>query len=279
MSGWLTVRRGSAPLVLSIPHAGTEIPPDIDPPLASAWLARKDTDWWVDRLYDCARALDATIIRTAISRSVIDVNRDPFGTSLYPGQATTELCPTTTFDGESLYLSGRAPDATEIERRKGRWFAPYHEALSTELDRLRGVHDWVVLYDGHSIRSSIPRLFEGLLPHFNIGTNAGASCAPQLTKAVESACDATSFTRVTNGRFRGGFITRQYGHAERGVHAIQMELACRSYVREPVGPVDETNWPTAFDDAYAAPMGAAVSKVLEACIQFAGSKKTPGAIS
>jgi N-formylglutamate deformylase len=279
MSAWLTVRRGSAPLVLSIPHAGTETPPDIEPLLASAWLARKDTDWWVDRLYDCVGALDATIIRTAISRSVIDVNRDPTGASLYPGRATTELCPTTTFDGEPLYRAGHAPDATELERRKARWFAPYHEALSTELERLRGAHDRVVLYDGHSIRSSIPRLFEGLLPHFNIGTNAGASCAPELTKAVESACDTTSFTRVTNGRFRGGYITRHYGHAERGVHAIQMELAFRAYLREPIGPVDKTNWPPAFDDAYAALIVAALSEVLKACIQFAGSKKTPGAIS
>ena len=150
--------------MLSIPHAGTDIPAGIEPPLASVWLARKDTDWWVDRLYDCAGALDATIIRTAISRTVIDVNRDPSGASLYPGQATTELCPTTTFDGEPLYQGGQAPDAAEIERRKARWFAPYHDALSTELERLRAAHDQVVLYDAHSIRSSIPRLFEGLYP-------------------------------------------------------------------------------------------------------------------
>ena len=108
------------------------------------------------------------------------------------------------------------PDAAEVERRKARWFVPYHEALSAELDRLRGVHEQVVLYDCHSIRSAVPRLFEGILPHFNIGTNGGASCAAELTKAVEAACDATSFTRVTNGRFRGGYITRHHGNAASG---------------------------------------------------------------
>ena len=277
MSGWLTVRRGTAPLVLSIPHAGVDIPADIETRLVSPWLGRKDTDWWVDRLYELAGSRDATVVRTAISRTVIDVNRDPFGRSLYPGQATTELCPTTTFDGEPLYQAGQVPDVAEIERRKTRWFLPYHEALLTELERLRGVHDQVVLYDCHSIRSSVPRLFDGLLPHFNIGTNGGASCAPELTTAVEVACDATSFTRVSNGRFRGGFITRHFGQPQQGVHAIQMELACRGYLPEPVGLVDETNWPPQFDDAHAAPMAAAVSEVLQACLHFAAST-TRGAV-
>ena len=271
MSGWLTVRRGSVPLVLSIPHAGTEIPAEMESRLVSPWLGRKDTDWWVDRLYDCANSSGTTIIRTSISRTVIDVNRYPSGASLYPGQATTELCPTTTFDGERLYQSGQEPDAAEIERRKDRWFMPYHEALSVELQRLLDEHGQVVLYDGHSIRSSVPRLFDGILPHFNIGTNDGASCSPELTAAVEAACETTSFTRVTNGRFRGGFITRQYGQPAKGVHAIQMELACRGYLRESVGPVDETNWPPHFDDAHAAPMVAALGAILQACVRFAAS--------
>jgi N-formylglutamate deformylase len=271
MTGWLNVRRGSAPMVLSIPHAGIDIPADIETRLVSAWLGRKDTDWSVDRLYEFAGTLDASIVQTAISRTVIDVNRYPSGTSLYPGQTTTELCPTTTFDGEPLYQSGQLPDAGEVERRKAEWFRPYHQALSAELERLRRVHGVVVLYDCHSIRSSIPRLFDGLLPNFNIGTNGGASCAPELTAAVQTACDATSYSRVTNGRFRGGFITRQHGKPRTGVHAIQMELACRGYLPESIGKVDLTNWPPPFDNAYAAPMASALGQVLQACVQFAAA--------
>jgi len=270
-SDWLTIRRGRAPLVLSIPHAGVDIPGEIETRLVSQWLARKDTDWWLDRLYDFAGTLDVTIVQTAISRTVIDVNRDPSGASLYPGRATTELCPSTTFDGEPLYQGGEVPNAAEIESRKARWFVPYHSAISAELERLRGVHDQVVLYDGHSIRSSVPRLFEGILPHFNLGTNGGASCAPELSAAVEAACDATSFSRVTNGRFRGGFITRHHGKPQAGVHAIQMELACRSYLPELIGRLDQTNWPPRFDDRYAAPIKAALGEVLRACLRFAAS--------
>ena len=150
---------------------------------------------------------------------------------------------------------------------------PYHAALKAELDRLRETHENVVLYDAHSIRSEVPRLFNGILPNINIGTNLGASCAPQLTQAVEAVCASTSFSHVTNGRFRGGWITRHHGNPQAGVHAIQMELACRSYLREPVGPVDGTNWPPSFDLHYAEPMMTALANILQSCIQFATRTK------
>ena len=268
MTGWLIVREGNAPLVVSIPHAGTWIPADIERRMQSLWLARKDADWWIDHLYGFAEELDATIVRTAVSRSVIDVNRDPSGASLYPGMATTALCPSTTFDGEPLYLESQEPDEAEIATRRTRWFDPYHRALAAELDRLHRKHKRVVLYEAHSIRSRVPRLFDGELPNFNIGTNDGASCAPALTAAVEAACDGSGFSRVTNGRFKGGWTTRHYGCPGDGVHAVQMELACRGYMTEPAETTPAT-WPTQFSDEVAAPMRAALADILKACLAFA----------
>jgi N-formylglutamate deformylase len=269
MTDWLTVRRGAAPLIVSFPHTGTEIPAEFVPRLVSPWLARKDADWWIDKLYAFAHELGATSVHTAISRTVVDVNRDPSGASLYPGQATTGLCPVTTFDGEPLYRPGGEPGPDEIAARRERFFAPYHAALAAEVARLRGIHSRIVLYDCHSIRTVIPRLFDGELPTFNIGTNKGASCDGALSAAVQSICADTSFTHVLNGRFTGGFITRQYGRPAEGVHAIQMELACRGYMPETPGPVDETTWPSAFDQGYAAPMRAALTRILQACLGFA----------
>jgi len=266
---WLSVHRGDAPLIVSFPHTGTDIPAEIESRLASPWLARKDADWWVGLLYDFAADLGATTIRTAISRTVIDVNRDPSGVSLYPGQATTELCPTATFDGEPLYRSGEGPGADEIAERRGLYFEPYHAALAAEIERLRAVHDRVVLYEAHSIRSVVPRLFDGLLPNFNIGTHSGASCDAALTGAVEACCDATAFSRVTNGRFKGGYTTRRYGQPGQGVHAIQMELACRGYMDDPAGPVTAENWPAPYDPARASPMREALTAILQACLTFA----------
>lgn len=262
----LEIRRGTAPLIVSFPHTGTDLPTEIEPAFASLWLARRDADWWIDQLYDFAADLGATTVRTTISRSAIDMNRDPSGASLYPGQATTELCPTTTFDGDPLYREGQQPDGAEIARRRALWFDPYHEALDAELTRLRAEHPRVVLYDAHSIRSRIPRLFEGELPQFNIGTFSGASCDPALAEAVEAECAASSLSHVLNGRFRGGWTTRHYGRPTDGVHAIQMELAMRGYMAEPEAPTPDT-WPTPMDPA--APLRATLSRILKACLAFA----------
>jgi N-formylglutamate deformylase len=270
MSGPVAVTRGSAPLIVSIPHTGIDIPAEIETGLISQWLARKDTDWWIDKLYAFAPDLGATLIRTAISRTVVDVNRDPSGASLYPGQTTTGLCPTETFDGEPLYRAGAEPNDAEIARRASLYFAPYHAALAEEIARLRQCHPHVILYDCHSIRSVVPRLFEGELPHMNIGTNSAASCDPTLSHLIQTVCDASEFSWVVNGRFKGGWITRRYGEPNAGVHAIQMELACRCYLAEPVPDVDDRNWPAPFDEAYAAPMRGVLQSILTACLSFAG---------
>lgn len=268
MNDWLTVRRGGTPLLLSLPHTGTEIPAQFATGLVNPWLARKDADWWIDRLYDFAGDLEATIVHTSISRTVIDVNRDPSGVSLYPGQATTALCPTTTFDGEALYKSA-LPDAAAIALRRETFFDPYHAALAGEIARLRKSHDKIVLYDCHSIRSVIPRLFEGTLPEMNIGTNSGASCDPALSEAIAGHAQASGFSHVFNGRFKGGFITRSFGKPSEGVHAVQMELACRSYMQEPLGPVNEADWPSPYDERKAAAMRETLTNILKTCIQFA----------
>lgn len=278
-SDWLERRRGDAPMVLSLPHTGTEIPAAIGDRLVSSWLARKDTDWHVERLHDFAVALGVTVVRTRVSRTAIDVNRDPSGVSLYPGQTTTELCPTTTFDGEPLYRVGQGPPSVEVESRRAEWFVPYHTALAAEVLRLRAIHPRVVVYDAHSIRSRVPRLFDGELPHFNIGTDGGRTCDPVLTSAVEAAIEPSGLSRVTNGRFRGGFITRHHGRPGDGVHAIQMELAIRTYLAEPADPLDEANWPPEYDPARAAPARDVLSRVLEVCLAFARGEPARGRVS
>ena len=266
MTDWLTIHRGEAPLVIAFPHVGTDLG-DVEGQFRSDWLARRDADWWVHDLYAFAADMGATLIRTAVSRSVIDLNRDPDGASLYPGMATTELCPTTTFDGDPLYAVA-TPDATEIARRRARWFDPYHAALSAEIARLRARHGRVVLYDAHSIRSHVPRLFDGELPQLNVGTNGGTTCAPALADAVMAVCAASGFSHVRDGRFRGGWTTRHYGRPETGVHAIQMELAMRGYMAEPDDIIPDT-WPAPLDPDRAARLTPTLRAVLDACLSLA----------
>ena len=264
---WLSIARNDAPLLVSIPHTGTDLA-GLDDRIVSPWLARRDTDWWIETLYDFAGDLGATVVRTSISRTVIDVNRDPSGVSLYPGQATTGLCPLETFDGDPLYRVGQEPTEDEIAARRVTFFAPYHAALAAEIERLRRRHDRIVLYDCHSIRSTIPRLFAGELPVFNLGTNGGASCAGDLQSGIEAVLAASGESHVVNGRFKGGWITRRYGRPRDGVHAVQMELACRGYMPDPAN-IDESNWPAPYDPAFAAPIRATLDTVLRTARDWA----------
>lgn len=267
MSDWLHIERSESPLILAFPHGGTD--------LAGVRgfddaRARIDTDWYIRDLYK--GLADATLVATDISRSVIDCNRDPSGASLYPGQATTGLCPVETFDGDVLYRPGCKPDEAEVAHRRQTWFEPYHAALAAEIARLRARHPRVVVYDCHSIRSVVPRLFDGDLPELNIGTNGAATCDPDLERAVVLAAAQTGRSMVVNGRFRGGWTTRHHGAPEAGVHAIQMELALRAYLREPDLREDDTlsgRWPPAWDPEFAAPLRADLARILEAALHFA----------
>ena len=226
------VERGDSPLVLGLPHTGTQIPEDVAARLNETGLAMADTDWHIHTLY-ADLVPDVTTVRTTLSRYVIDVNRDPAGRSLYPGQNTTSLCPTTDFDGRPIYRQGEEPEAGEIAERIAAFHQPYHRAMAEELNRVKARHGFAILYDAHSIRSRIAHLFDGVLPDFNIGTNAGTTCDRSIETAVHGICkSAAGYTTTLNGRFKGGWTTRHYGKPDQGMHAIQMELAQSTYMQE-----------------------------------------------
>jgi N-formylglutamate deformylase len=264
---WLHVERSDAPLILAFPHGGTEVPPEFGDGLRLLRFAQRDTDWQIREIY--TGLADATLVWTDVSRSIIDCNRDPSGASLYPGQATTGLAPLTDFDGEPLYRAMREPDAQECDARRDAYFWPYHAALQAEIDRLCALHPRVVVYDCHSIRSRVPRLFEGDLPELNIGTDQGKTCDPALERAVTLAAAASGRSLVVNGRFRGGWTTRHYGQPEKGVHAIQMEIAMRGYLREPEGLTASPDWPPPYDPEFAAPLRKELARILDAALDFA----------
>lgn len=225
---------GDSPLVLGLPHTGSFVPEDIRQHLNATGRSLADTDWHIDRLYD-GLIDNVTTVRATFHRYVIDANRDPSGISLYPGQATTGLVPLTDFDGQNIW--GKVPDADDLDIRRQQFHAPYHHALASEMQRIKDIHGFAVLYDCHSIRSEIPFLFDGILPDFNIGTNLGATCAPEIEANTWAHCKAASAYRsVLNGRFIGGWTTRHYGRPADGFHAIQMELTQSAYLAAEAAP-------------------------------------------
>jgi len=239
-----TLERGSAPLLLSLPHVGTAIPDEVARALVPRALALEDTDWHLAEVYGFARALGASVLVPRLSRYVIDLNRPPENTPMYAGANNTELVPTRFFTGDALYRQGCVPDEREIERRRDTYWRPYHDALAAELGRLVAVHGHAVLWEGHSIQAELPWLFEGRLADLNLGSAGGTSCAPSLRAALMAVLAAqSSFSHVTDGRFKGGYITREYGRPREHVHAVQLEMALSTYMDEaraaqPVAPAD-----------------------------------------
>ena len=228
-----TLHRGSTALLVSLPHVGTIIPETLRGDYVERALAVEDTDWHLDALYGFVRELGASLLVPRLSRYVIDLNRPPENAPMYPGSNNTELCPTRSFMGEALYRQGEAPDDTEIARRRDHYWLPYHECLGGELERIKAQYGYALLWDGHSIKSRLPWMFEGKLPDLNLGTAGGASCAPALRSALMRVlAKQSAFTHVTDGRFKGGHITRQYGRPERGVHAVQLEMCWSCYMEE-----------------------------------------------
>jgi N-formylglutamate deformylase len=240
MDATFELHRGTAPLLVSLPHDGSEIPPDIAARMVSRARRAPDTDWHVSRLYAIARDLGASILRPRYSRYVVDLNRPPDDVSLYPGQNTTGLCPIVQFSGDPVYVDDAHPSPAEIQGRIDTYWRPYHAALEAELERLRTQHGRVVVWEGHSIRGECPFLFEGRLPDFNLGTVGGTSCTPALQdRLVDILAAATGYDFIANGRFKGGYITRHYGDPANGIDAVQLETSQRIYMDEDSFEYDE----------------------------------------
>ncbi|AOH36364.1 N-formylglutamate deformylase [Luteimonas sp. JM171] len=254
-----TLHKGTAPLLVSVPHDGTLVPDDIAARLTDAARKVPDTDWHIARLYGFAREMGASMIVPKYSRYVVDLNRSEDDVSLYPGQNTTGLCPVVRFSGDPVYRQGQEPAAEEIQARVDRFWRPYHEALRAELDRLKQQHGRVVLWEGHSIRGELPFLFEGRLPDLNLGTAGGASCSPALQERLESVLASQDrYDFVVNGRFKGGHITRHYGDPAGGIEAVQMETSQRTYM-------DEESF--AWDEGRATAMQAVLRRLLESVLE------------
>jgi len=229
-------RQGQSPVVVSIPHSGTVLPPELNARLTPEASLLADTDWHIPQLYDFLLELDVTAIQANYSRYVVDLNRSVDGAALYPGQTETGLCPDTTFNGDPVYLPGAELVEGEVAQRVKTYWQPYHQKLAREIERLKAQHGFAIIWDAHSIKSNVPRLFSGLLPDLNLGTARGHSCAPELEAQLNDILIAQDrYSTVCNGRFTGGAITRHYGDPDSNVHAVQMEIVQKTYMHESAG--------------------------------------------
>ncbi len=255
---------GTTPVLFSVPHCGTYIPPEIAARMTDAGRAVPDTDWHVHRLYEGVTRHGAGLLTANYSRFVVDLNRDPTGTPLYPGADNTEVVPTTTFASAPVWQPGAAPTAAETAQRVERYWRPYHDQIASELARLKQRFGVAVLWDGHSIATEVPRFFAGRLPDLNLGTAKGASCADELAQRSIALFKETSFSWVRDGRFTGGYITRHYGKPADNVHALQLEVALSAYM-------DESD-PLPWKPAAAARLMSLIDRIAPALVDWARAR-------
>jgi N-formylglutamate deformylase len=259
---------GRTPVLVSMPHVGNHLPDELKPRLSMPALEVPDTDWHVDRLYDFLGQVGAGVIRATHSRYVIDLNRDPSGQPLYPGASNTELCPTALFDESPIYQPGAAPDTEEVAERLERYWRPYHARIAATLGGLKQRFGYAILFDAHSIRSQVPRFFEGRLADINLGTGGGVTAARDLAQSALDAARATpAYSAVLDGRFKGGYITRHYGRPADGVHALQLELSQITYMDE--------DQPFGFREDLAAGIRPVLRGVIEALLAWRPGQAAP----
>jgi N-formylglutamate deformylase len=257
-------REGNSPLLISIPHVGTTIPKEVADRMTAESVALADVDWHLDLLYDMTKDYDISTLSAEYARYVIDLNRSPESTSLYPGQDVTGLCPIDTFAKEAIYLDGAEPDEREIQKRIEQYWRPYHQKIASELARIQAIHGIAILWDAHSIGSRVPRFFAGQLPDLNFGTADTSSCDTSLQQALAAtmreSTHAKKYSYVFNGRFKGGYITRHYGMPSQNIHAVQLEMSQCIYMEE--------SPPYKYDSELADNVKPLLSELLQTCLEW-----------
>jgi N-formylglutamate amidohydrolase len=261
------LKSASSPLILSFPHSGTYVPDEIFNKFTDIGKQLSDTDWFLEELYlSVIEKIKPVVLYSNVSRYVVDLNRPPDNKSLYAGRPLLGVCPDKTFAGSDIYSNGNIPSDDEVAYRIDNYWKPYHLEIERQIERALNDFGYALIYDAHSIRSEVPRLFSDKLPDLNVGTNEGKSCSNAMSKTMMSVLSEAGYSSVLDERFIGGFITRHYGAPNNNVHAVQMEISKQNYM-------DEEN--IKFISSQAAELSDVLSAAIESMLGWANSKYSP----
>ncbi|WP_422361618.1 N-formylglutamate amidohydrolase [Reichenbachiella sp.] len=251
--------KNQVPILVSVPHCGTEIPDSIrdqyDPEMIAAI---DDTDWFVDQLYDFVGDLGIKMIRAKYSRWVIDLNRNAESKPLYnDGRVITALCPTTNFNDRNIYLDD-GPTQEEINKRISSYYYPYYDQIRLELTKLQKQFKHVLFFDAHSIRQHVPGIRAEKFPDLILGDADEQAADSKIIQTAMDVLSSTSYSFKHNHPFKGGNLTRTFGQPEKDIHALQLEMAKTVYMDD-----NETQ----YDDSRAEVVRKDLKHLFESLIQ------------
>ena len=230
--------REPLPLVLSIPHGSSRIPPGLEQDLA---LTPEQVEESVDQgtLEIFGDLSVAACLRAPCSRLVVDLNRAP------DHWGEKGLVATRDYHGRPIFRPGREPDAQELQRRLRRYYQPYHRELAAALERpgIKGLIDCHTLDgvgpadapDPGQDRAGVV-LGNGGGPEGGPRAGGGEpTCPPELLQVMAQAFQEVGISVSLNRPYSGGYITRHYGALlrKRGLWAVQVELNKDLFCRGP----------------------------------------------
>lgn len=218
------------PLIVSIPHSGTWIPPDICKTLApEIFRERPGVDWHLRALYTFLPTLGVTTLVANVARLVVDLNRPSVFRPLYPGRPETCVVALHTPQGQAVYR--QPPDVAAIEERIQRYWQPYQQQLQSLLDRARQQFGQAFLVDAHSVAAGAALLHCGLLADIYLGDRDGHTCDQRLMHLVSDTLHRHGYRTRLNNPYKGGYIVDYYG-GQPGVQALEIELCQHLYMDE-----------------------------------------------
>ena len=232
----------ATPVLVEVPHSGLQVPPEVEPEIETTPLAvLRDSDIYVDQLYERAPDHGATLLVSRVSRYVVDLNRGPdeVDSAAVPRHPKGRHIPArgvvwrARTDGTPLL---RAPlTIDQFARRIELYYEPYHQTLREVAARMRKEHGHVLILAAHSMPSAGRRVFGGReLRRADVvpGTRGRSTADARIIDLVDAHFRESGLSVKHDDPYRGGWTTSSYGAPKHGQHAVQIELNRALYVDE-----------------------------------------------
>jgi len=240
-----------SPIIVASPHSGRLYPPDfVSQSRLDPVTLRRSEDAYVDCLFADAPGLGLPLLRALFPRAMVDPNRDAleldprmFNDTL-PRDAMTKsprvaaglgTIPRVVTNGEPIF--DHKIRYADVGWRVPAFRTPYHQALAQLIRETQQMFGAVLVIDAHSMPSLIgtssdPAGYGASPLDIVLGDGHGTTCHPEIVAVAEHTFAECNLNVVRNVPYAGGYTTRHYGHPERGVHVLQIEINRALYLDE-----------------------------------------------
>ncbi len=236
----------SSCVVFSSPHSGRDYPEALlKRSVLGADAIRSSEDAFVDQLFASASDFGAPLIKAAMPRAYLDLNRsaDELDPALIQGAkrqghnprvaSGLGVIPRVVANGRAIYRGKLTMD--EARLRIDTYWRPYHSRLKALLAESHAKFGQAILVDCHSMPHeavAMASTARNTRPEIVLGDRFGASASTEIVDRIEAAFSTAGLVVARNAPFAGAYVTQSYGRPGRQQHAIQVEIDRSIYMNE-----------------------------------------------